>query len=176
MTFGPEISFRITGLDQVRAKGKRFRVVPLERVRAAAQVRARDIKARVKAAMRREYTSPGSGRLANSLGYRTQLLDDGVDIQFHIGGFRELEYVTALGGGYFTTFPVDPFVMVPSSSKFLRIQFADGIVFTKYALWGSQTGGFSRDVLTEEFESELEAFQSEMIAVVENAIVELTVE
>jgi hypothetical protein len=104
------------------------------------------------------------------------MADNGVNVQILIGGYRELTYVTALGGGYFTLFPVGPFVMTPRFASRLRIQFSDGIVYTKSVLWGSESGGFSRDVLSETGSAEMEAFQSDMLAVVDNAIVELTVE
>jgi hypothetical protein len=173
----PVIGVRITGATDAAGRVHKFRITTLQRLREAAQARAREARDHIRGEMAAEYTSrEASGRLARSVVYRTQLIDNGVSVSLLIGGYRELSYVTALGGGYFTLFPVGPFVITPRFKRMLRIQFSDGIVYTKAVLWGSETGGFSRDVLADVASVEMADFQSDMLRVVDDAIVELTVE
>lgn len=125
------------------------------------------------------YTSrSATGRLGRSIGYRTQLTSNGISVSFVIANFRELSFVTSLAGGYFQSYPVGPYIIEPNPpKKHLRIQFRSGeVIYPLRVLWGSESGGFERDVLSEVGQSEGEAFVQDIMAEFQQAIGELTLE
>jgi hypothetical protein len=108
--------------------------------------------------------------LARGITFKTFQRGDGVDVKFYIQERKELRYVTAALGGHFDHFPVGPFKIRAKPPKmYLKIPFPNpmarrytqgaggkltgsrpgGAILVKEVLWGSRTGGFSRDVITE---------------------------
>ena len=133
----------------------------------------------MRAEMAMAYTSrEATGRVGRSIGYRTQLTENGVQVSFVIGAFRELEFITSLAGGHFQNYPVGPYIIAPNPpKKNLRIQFRSGeIHYPLRVVWGSETGGFERDVLAEVGQSEGESFMADVLEEFNQAIAELSME
>jgi hypothetical protein len=133
----------------------------------------------MRAEMAIAYTSRNAtGRIARSIGYRTEISGNGVVVSFTVGGFRELQFITSLGGGYFQNYPVGPYVIQPRPGrKNLRIQYRNGeVIYPLQVLWGSETGGFERDVLAEVGQSEGQQFTEDIMAEFNKAIAELSME
>jgi hypothetical protein len=177
--FSPFVEVRFHGQEKARKKVHQFRATTLEKLREAAQRRAKISRDRMRAEMAMAYSSRhATGRLGRSIGYRTELTENGVNVSFVIGAFRELSFVTALAGGHFQNYPVGPFIIEPNPpKKHLRIQFRSGeVIYPLRVLWGSESGGFERDVLAEVGQSEGESFVSDILAEFDKAIAELSME
>lgn len=196
------VSIRITGADS--AAGKAGKVAPqaLENLRVAASERAQRTVSRLQAEIAGSYTSAwATGRLGRSVSQKTVISGNGVNVSFSIGGFRELSFVTALLGGVFSQKFMSPFVITPSGAKYLHVpragvggrggsasqarNFIQGkggrlrgsrssfMKLTK-VLWGSQTGGFDRDVIKEVLDEESDLFVADMQQAVQDAIITVT--
>jgi hypothetical protein len=184
-----ESNFRIRNVAEVNGKLTRFNGDVLSRLRQKARDRANQSAGELRYQMRLEYRK-GTGALAESVTYRTFQRDDGIEVRFYIAERRELSYVTAALGGHFQHFPVRPFIIRPRNGRRLVIH-AEGfsdvarggrfqslgrvpVKVVQYVRWGSQTGGFHRDVITEVGEQEGAAFVEDMNQAVSQAIVEMT--
>jgi hypothetical protein len=116
------VSVRVEGATRVRGKLIKFNRTALENIREKARDRARETRLRFTTEMLREYTSQdATGILARSVSFKTFNRNDGIDVKFYIANRRELEYVTASLGGYFSRFPVRPFIIRPVNGKALVI-------------------------------------------------------
>jgi len=71
---------------------------------------------RMRSAMRATWDQ-GDQRIANSLALRVNSMEDGnARIQFTVGNFKELEFVSAIGGDY----KPGPYLIVPKRHQYLR--------------------------------------------------------
>lgn len=177
--FSPFVEVRFGGLRKATGKIHNFQATTLERLREATQRRAKQSRDRMRAEMAAAYTSrSATGRIGRSIGYRTQLTENGITVSFVIGAFRELQFITALAGGHFQNYPVGPYIIAPNPpKKNLRIQFRSGeVIYPLAVLWGSESGGFERDVLSEVGQSEGESFMADVTAAFNQAIAELSME
>jgi hypothetical protein len=184
------VSVRVEGATRVRGKLIKFNRTALENIREKARDRARETRLRFTTEMLREYTSQdATGILARSVSFKTFNRNDGIDVKFYIANRRELEYVTASLGGYFSRFPVRPFIIRPVNGKALVIHsemigaMSRGrtpslgrvpVAVRKYVRWGSRSGGFQRDVITEVGQEEGAAFVQDMQQAVGEAVLEMT--
>lgn len=186
------LGFRIEGATDAAGRVQQFPRDVLEQINQAAQERAKQTVSHFQREMAREYTSAyATGLLARGITYKTFIKGNGVNVQFQIQDRRELRYVTALLGGHFRQFPVGPFIIRPRTGGTLRIPFARtflrgskgqfrgstpaaGFMLVKQVLWGSRSGGFPRDVLSEVAQSESVLFVEDMQRAVQNAIVTMT--
>lgn len=191
----PVLSIRIEGTRNAEGRVDAFPREVLQRLRSRASRRAEKTISRFKQEMAQEYTSAwATGRLAAGIKKKVSIVNGGVDIQFTIPSFRELRYVTALGGGHFSRFPVAPFEITPvAPGKALVIPFPSGrarrfirgergrfagsrggAIVVKKVLWGKRTGGFSRDVLSEVAQEEGALFVEDMQKAVQDAVIKIT--
>lgn len=196
--------FRITGGKTASGKLRKLNEATLANLRNAADARAKLFVERMREELLAEYQSQwAKGAVAKSLKYTATIKGNGVDVKFFFGNLRELQYITAMGGGHFQNFPVTPFIITPSTRKALKIpfpnsfarqfirdkasgqfrgakstrgpdgEFTSGILVRK-VLWGNKTGGFRRDVISEVAEDEGARFIQDMHDAVSQAIVTVT--
>lgn len=172
-----QVSTQFIGLKDVQGLLAAHPAQAISLLQGVVSKRAGQAKNSFIEAMDLAYTSGfATGRLGNSITYRTLKRQDGVELRFYIRPYRELEFVTALLGGHFKIFPVRPFEIYPQGRKRLAIRRDAGesrvtlrlLRPGEPVLWGSQTGGFSRDVLSEVAEEEGRFFLED----VQNAMAE----
>ena len=195
------LGLRITGAPDSLRRVQKFNRESTGALHAAVEDRARQTQARFKQEMAREYTSKwATGRVGNSISFRTKRSGDDIDVQFFVQDFRELRYITSLLGGHFQSFPVGPFVIQPKSRKSLVIPFPNSMarqfirgpkgqfqgsrgggedgpragILVKRVLWGRRTGGFSRDVLAEVGQQEGELFVADVTQSMQSSIKKMT--
>jgi hypothetical protein len=197
----PILGIRIEGGTDAAGKVHTFGTHSMEDIRRMAQERARKTVFKFKQEMAAEYTSKwATGALARGIHFKTQITNDGIDVQFFINDRRELRYVTAIMGGHFQRFPVGPFLIIPKTRKALLIPFPNsmarqfirgakgqftgslgggedgprGGALVRRVIWGRRTGGFSRDVINEVAQQEGVLFVQDMQSAIENSIVTMT--
>lgn len=119
---------RISGIPDVQGRITKFNARTLASIQQKAEVRSAKTVEAFQAAFAAEYTSAWStGKLAAGIVAKVMQSNGGVNVQLLIPNRRELQYVTAAFGGHFQDFPVRPFVIVPTSRKFLLIPFPTGL-------------------------------------------------
>lgn len=166
---GMRISTQFIGLPELRGVLKKHPQAAVERLQAVVSKRAQGTRASFIEAMEAEYTSVyATGRVANSITYRTLKRPTGVELRFYIKPFRELQFMTSLFGGHFQAFPVTPYEIFPQNDTMriaIRRDMPGGGRVTlrmmrpgEPVIWGKYTGGFSRDVLREVGEEEEQFF------------------
>jgi len=197
----PSLSFRVEGAADASGKITKFNQAALKLIQQKAAERADKTVLRFKEEMAREYTSAwATGMLARGITHKTFVKGNGVEVKFYIEGRKELRYVTAALGGQWQQFPVGPFVIRPVKAKSLLVPFPNSSarqflrgaggrfrgsastaeaeggpgIRVKQVLWGSRTGGFSRDVISEVAASESVLFVEDLTSAVQGIAVTLT--
>lgn len=183
---------RITGTADVLTKLGNIRREPQKAMRRAASARASKTVMEFQRQMNAEYKSAwATGQIARGIKGRVKNEKDGVSISFGapMGAREHLQYITAAVPGGFSRFPVAPYVMTAEPGRSLRIRFPgrarafiqdpatgrlsgakEGGIVRKSVLWGSNSGGFKRDVIVEVSQSEGAIFVAEMMAAVAASI------
>lgn len=175
---------RFIGLPELRGVLRKHEQTALARLQAVVSNRSLITKRRFQDEMNNEYTSEtATGRLADSITYRTLKRPGGVESRFYIKPYRELEFVTSLMGGYFNIFPVTPFPIFPASegqSLWIHRSLRGGgrVAVRKIppgqpVLWGKFTGGFSRDVLKDVSEEEAQFFLEDVYSAMKDELSEM---
>lgn len=180
------VTIRFEGVKDAEGKVAQFSPRALKALQKAAQDRATIAEGHFKGELVAAYHSAWArGTIAAGLRVQAKIVGNGVDIRFLVPQARELFFMTALGGGHFRTFPVQPFIIRPSTKKALSIPLGNslarqfirgeggrfrgskggglnGRIAVRSVLWGRRTGGFARDVLSEVAQAEGAAFIQDM--------------
>jgi hypothetical protein len=194
--YGPVgLGIRIDGVENAQGALKKLTPRILSNIEKKAQSRADKTVAKFNRELTSEYHSQWATHRIAKVKAIVKQANGGVDIEFHIPDHRELQYITGvLEDSYFTEFPVDPFVIVPTNGKWLRIPFPNSraraftrgeggrltgskkadAIYRRAVVWGNKTGGFRRDVIADVVAEEGESFVADMEEAVRGAIVEVT--
>lgn len=189
----------ITGAKEAMTKAGNIRPAALANLRKATLARGKLGEARFQSEMGAAYNSPyAHNQVGKSIRAKVKNEKDGVSVQFTaLGGDRDhIRYITGmLPDSEWKEFPRGPFPIIATEKKALRIRYPGHVrtfiqspitgqmegskypsVFFvgKSVMWGSKTGGFSRDVLAEVSQSEGQSFASDMYAAVAEAISQST--
>ena len=175
MTFGPNMGVRITGAENARGRVRKFRVTTLARMKEEAKRGAGAAVGLMRSAMHAEYTSQDAGDLAAGLSMSIQEDENGLSVSFAFPGLRELSYVTALGGGYFSVFPVGPYEIYPQEGGRLALHFSDGTVVLGRDKPVTHPG-FQSDVIANTGSAVLEALALNVTRAIDGSVAELVME
>lgn len=192
-SFGTRI--QITGAAEAMTKAGNIRPAALANLRKAALGRSKQSEIRFRSEMGAAYTSPyAHNQVGRSIKAKVRNEKAGVSVQFTArGGDRDhIRYITGmLSDSEWKDFPRGPFIIKPQSYKgMLRIRLPGQVrlfiqnqttgrmegsenpsaIFKKKVMWGSKSGGFSRDVMAEVTQSEGQSFASDVYAAVAEAI------
>lgn len=176
---------QISGTKEAITAAGNIRRAPQRALRAAAVARSDQTVARFRQELLGEYHSPwATGQIARSVRAKVNNTNTGVSVTFtaNSGARDHIQYITAVVGGGFDKFPVRPFTIKPIHYKYLYIRFPgrarafiqnkdtgkiegsrSGRIRAKKVLWGSKSGGFHRDVITEVAQSEGQIFVQDVI-------------
>ncbi len=193
---GPAVlGFRIDGVENAQGALKKLTPKALDNIQRKAESRAKQTEVKFNRELTSEYHSQWATHRIAKVKAIVKQANGGVDIEFSIPDYRELQYITGvLEDSYFTDFPVRPFVITPVQGKWLRIPFPNSraraftrgeagqfsgskkadAIYRRAVIWGNKTGGFRRDVIADVAAEEGESFVADMEEAVRGAIVEVT--
>jgi hypothetical protein len=130
LNFAPITGIRIQGAENAQGKLHKFRATTLARIREEAREAARDSEVAIRQTIQGAYHRGSTGETARTLRFTTQDSNNGIDVQFFLGG-RAADYITTLGnnrkeiaGGGF------PYSIIAKKGKAISFQPKGGGAFT----------------------------------------------
>lgn len=197
----PRITYQVVGAEDVLGRVRALGPKAVERLRQRAAELADDAQARFRAELGGAYHSQwATGELARSVKAHVEPLgSEGVSVSFSFGDPKALQFVTALGGGVWKSFPREPFwiyrrpgtkalaIPLPGAKarRFIQEGSTGRMAGSKKGSYirtpgpvylGKKTGGFEKDVIAEVGTKEGQRFVEEMHSAVKSAIVDITIQ